>query len=63
MVFDAFALKDAERVLIDDMVDIHIADFRNKKERRAAFHQIWAGPCSPMTEQKSRFSAPMQNTS
>jgi len=33
MVFDAFALKDAERVLIDDMVDIHIADFRNKKER------------------------------
>ncbi|MER2197161.1 N-6 DNA methylase [Methylobacterium brachiatum] len=31
--FDAFALKDAERVLVDDMVDIHIADFRSKFER------------------------------
>lgn len=28
-VFGAFALKDAERVLIEDMVDIHIADFRS----------------------------------
>jgi hypothetical protein len=32
-VFDAFALKDAERVLVDDMVDIHVADFRSKFDR------------------------------
>ncbi|MBN9307210.1 MAG: restriction endonuclease subunit M [Devosia sp. 67-54] len=32
-VFDAFALKDAERVLIEDMVDIHIADFRSVFDR------------------------------
>jgi hypothetical protein len=32
-VFDAFALKDAERVLIEDMVDIHIADFRSVLDR------------------------------
>lgn len=32
-VFDAFALKDAERVLIEDMVDIHVADFRSVFDR------------------------------
>ncbi len=32
-VFGAFALKDAERVLIEDMVDIHIADFRSVFDR------------------------------
>jgi hypothetical protein len=31
--FDAFALKDAERVLVDDMVDIHVADFRSKFDK------------------------------
>lgn len=32
-VFDAFDLKDAERVLIEDMVDIHVADFRSVFDR------------------------------
>lgn len=33
-VFDAFGLKDAERVLIEDMVDIHVADFRSAYDNR-----------------------------
>lgn len=32
-ICEAFALKDAERVLIEDMVDVHVADFRNVFER------------------------------
>ncbi|MEP3436039.1 MAG: N-6 DNA methylase, partial [Hoeflea sp.] len=32
-VFNVFGLKDAERVLIEDMVDINVADFRSVRDR------------------------------